>query len=111
MTLSGERLRVDAEAPGYLRAVGEIDVSTAAMFRRRIMALPHAVVRVDLSRVRFIDSSGLRVLLSAHGELASLGRRLEVISPSLSVRRLLELTALDRHLHLVEEASTAPERA
>ncbi len=105
MTLSRDRLRVDAEGPGCLRALGEIDVSTAQMFRRRIMGLSDPVVRVDLSRVRFIDSSGLRVLLSAHGELASLGRRLEVVSPSRSVRRLLELTALDRHLHLVEGAA------
>ncbi len=110
MTLSGDRLRVDAEGPGCLRATGEIDVSTAGMFRRRIMGLPDEVVQVDLSRVRFIDSWGLRVLLTAHHELARLGRRLEVISPSRSVRRLLELTALDRHLHLVESVTLAQER-
>jgi anti-anti-sigma factor len=110
VTLSGDRLRVDAEGPGCLRAAGEIDVSTAGMLRRRILGLPHEVVQVDLSCVRFIDSSGLRVLLSTHGELASLGRRLELVDPSRSVRRLLELTALDRHLHIVEGTATAPGR-
>lgn len=110
VTTRGDRLLVDGEGAGRLRAVGEIDVSTAGMFRRRILALEHPVVHVDLSSVRFIDSSGLRVLLASHAELAAVGRRLEIVRPSGPVRRLLELTALDRHLHVVEEPAAVDER-
>ena len=51
-------------------------------------------VVLDLSGVAFIDSSGLRVLLSAHEELNAGDANLVLRSPSDAVRRLLEITDL-----------------
>jgi anti-anti-sigma factor len=98
---SGPRLTVHQDGPYHLRIVGEVDVSTAGMLRRRVASLGHGTVRLDMADVSFVDSSGLRVLLGAHNELAASGGRLELFRPSRALRRLLELTALDGHLHLV----------
>jgi anti-anti-sigma factor len=51
-------------------------------------------VVVDLAAVGFIDSSGLRVLLSADEALAGGGSKLVLRAPSDAVRRLLEITDL-----------------
>jgi anti-sigma B factor antagonist len=59
------------------------------------------VLRVDLAAVEFIDSSGLRVLLTTHEDQELRGARFELIAPSEAVRRLLELTSLAEHLHVL----------
>lgn len=48
-------------------------------------------VVVDLAEVRFIDSSGIAVLVRAY---ECLGAALTLRDPSLTVQRLLELTGL-----------------
>jgi anti-anti-sigma factor len=57
-------------------------------------------VVLDLSGVSFIDSSGLRVLLSADEELAAGGAKLVLRSPSEAVHRLLEITDLLERLEI-----------
>jgi anti-sigma B factor antagonist len=88
-----------------MRLVGELDIATAPMLKERLRRLRSAalVVRLDLSRLEFIDSSGLHVLLDA---VHDAGRLLE-FAPELApqVRRLLELTHTDR---LIAAAVPAP---
>jgi anti-anti-sigma factor len=50
-----------------LSLVGELDLSTKNAFQRRLCELRsrHAAVRLDLSRLEFIDASGLEVLIAA----------------------------------------------
>lgn len=52
-------------------------------------------VKIDMSRVSFCDSTGLRALLIAHRQLKALGRDLAVVDPSVQVARLLDLTGLN----------------
>lgn len=81
-----------------LTLVGELDISTAAALKERLMSLhSHALfIRLDLSELEFIDSSGLHVLLEAVHDAGGL---LEV-EPELApqVKRVLELTHTDRLL-------------
>ena len=55
--------------PGWARlaVTGELDVSTALTFRRRLRALRAAntPVSLDLSQVEFIDSAGAHAVLDA----------------------------------------------
>ena len=53
---------------------------------------------LDLSQLGFVDSSGLRVLISAQHQLADHGGTLVLRSPSETVRRLLEITGLVDHI-------------
>jgi anti-sigma B factor antagonist len=64
-------------------ASGEIDLSTAPLLRQRLLEVvadhvTHLVV--DLSRVPFIDSTGLGVLVGAHRRLAADQGRMSVIA-------------------------------
>jgi anti-sigma B factor antagonist len=78
---------------------GELDHATAPELRQPLDAAIKAGVRavlVDLSDCNFIDSTGLSVLVHAHARLLDDGGRLEICCPDPQVRRLLEITGVDR---------------
>ena len=51
----------------------------------------------DLAGTRFLDSSGLRTILTAHRRLVDRDGRLALRAPSEPVRRLLDITGLTDH--------------
>jgi anti-anti-sigma factor len=60
---------------------------------------------IDLSDCTFIDSTGLSVIVHAHSKLidveaSSPSGRLEICCPDAQIRRLLEITGIDRALGL-----------
>lgn len=89
---------------------GEIDAHTAP-------ALKEAVARsidqgerrivVDLQRVSFMDSSGLGVLVSALKRIEGRGGELRIATASRPIRRVMEITGLDKVLQLYSAASEA----
>jgi len=81
-----------AGEPLQLRVAGDLDVATAPELESQLMAL--GAIRLDLSRVTFIDLVGLRVLVEAHVR----DRRLHVVAASSACEHLLELT---RTTHLL----------
>lgn len=95
------RISID-DRPDRLTVVGVVDSHTASQLRDAIQAhgsSPDDLV-LDLAAVDFIDSSGLRIIVNAHSELDSAGRRLVLVNTSDAVARLLEITGLHEHLHL-----------
>jgi anti-sigma B factor antagonist len=78
---------------------GELDVATAPLLQQPVdRALRgNGVVVIDLSGLRFIDSSGLNVLVLAERQLRASGRQLVLVYGSRTVRRVFELTSLDRY--------------
>jgi anti-sigma B factor antagonist len=77
---------------------GDLDMQTVAQLRRRLAeALERAggAVIVDLSGVKFIDSTGLAAMLNALRRLTRAGRRLLVACDEGPVLRILRLTRLD----------------
>jgi anti-anti-sigma factor len=83
----------EADRTAVVRVVGEIDISTVRAVRSAmgtaIEGSPDRLV-FDLSRVEFMDSSGIAVLLQARKAAGAVHIR----NPSTVVRRLLELTGL-----------------
>lgn len=80
-----------------VRAVGEVDVSTAPALRQKLYDVPEqATVIVDLSDVTFLDSTGLGVLVAALKRVREGGAggdlRLVVTRPQVS--KVLEVTGL-----------------
>ncbi len=59
-------------------------------------------VVIDLRQVEFLDSTGLRVILSADARSRRDGFKLEVINGPEQVRHVLELTGMDKHLPLID---------
>ena len=85
---------------------GEIDLSTASEAEQRIQAAeansPGRLV-IDLREVTFMDSSGLRVLLTAHRRAEELGRDFALVKGGGTVNRLLDVTGLSDRLELLDE--------
>jgi anti-anti-sigma factor len=81
-----------------LGLIGELDVAGADHLRQHLHALSGRgePVLLDLSRLQFIDSSGLGELVRAVSDARLDGRTLEIgtaLSPQ--VRRIIELLELD----------------
>jgi anti-anti-sigma factor len=62
---------------------------------------------VDLSRVTFLDSHGLRALLRTHAALEEQDRRLTVICPTGPVRRILAVSGADTILDVFPDRTSA----
>lgn len=102
------RVHVDGRI-GTVEADGEIDVQTASLLKQgidRVVAGGASVVALDLSRITFIDSSGLGAILGRHRLLGQAGGRLVVVRPTKATRRLLTVTGLDGVLEVVEDTSS-----
>lgn len=96
MTQPDDLLTIETSADG-LRATGEIDAHTAPSLAAAIdEAGPD--VRLDLSGVEFVDSSGLRVLIDAHQRLDEQDGSLTIVSPSPAVTRLFEISGVSDYL-------------
>jgi anti-anti-sigma factor len=87
-----EHLIVRELGDGELRLIGEIDMDTSPILRRRLEADPLITV-IDLREVTFVDSTGLSVLINANRDRAD---GLVLRSPAGAVARVLELSGVDR---------------
>jgi anti-sigma B factor antagonist len=75
---------------------GEIDLETSASLAAALTELGDAAdVSIDLSGVAYMDSTGLRTLLSAKDEAARSGGTLRVSAASHIVSRLIEITGVE----------------
>jgi anti-anti-sigma factor len=105
MTEGSARLTITSSPPGTLVVAGELDAHTAPELADALAELPEdADVMLDLSDLSFMDSSGLRVLISAHRSLTEAGQSLTLRHPSRSVQRLLSVSGLEGHLTVEESA-------
>jgi anti-sigma B factor antagonist len=74
-------------------AVGDLDLAFVDRLRKEILpAVERGTVVLDVSRVTFFDSSGLRALLEANHEARVHGAVFRVAAPSPAVARVFELT-------------------
>ena len=76
---------------------GELDLATASKLEEALVELPSSAdfVVVNLSACTFLDSAGLRVLLTAARRLAGEDRSLRVVTADPRILRVLEITAID----------------
>lgn len=82
-----------------MRVQGEIDLSNASVLRRRIMdeiRRGHLSIAVDLSELDFLDASGLAVLIAGRRMTEEISGSLVLVSPSPQVRRVLQVSGLDK---------------
>jgi anti-sigma B factor antagonist len=78
--------------------VDELDASNAAEFKRDIAPVLQANTKVvlDLSRLRFVDSSGLGAMLSCLRQLSAKSGDLKLCGMSKQVQGLFELVRMHR---------------
>ena len=84
--------RPDAEGVPVVIVSGELDVSNVDVLKARVASVtashPERII-FDLRDLRYIDSAGIAVLLSAAAECT-----VRLRDPSPAVRRVVELTGL-----------------
>lgn len=95
-----------ADGERGLAVSGEVDVATAGQLADALTDCIEAgegTVRVDISAVTLIDSSGLGALVVASEALRRNGRVLELRRPQAIVTKALTVTGLDQILTVDDE--------
>jgi anti-anti-sigma factor len=107
--ISEATARADGETL-WVMLQGELDIATAIEFgeilRQAERRAPRRLV-LDLSALRFIDASGLRIILTAARRARACERRFAVANPPPMIARLFQLTAIDQTVSIVTERRTA----
>ncbi len=86
----------DAPANTRIDFEGELDLATAGALRDSIISArvtEGGTLLLDLSRVTFIDSVGLSLLVTAHNRFSDDGGHMQIIFPD-RLRRFIEMTGL-----------------
>lgn len=94
----GTDFRLEVGTERVLHVAVDLDLATKESFRASLAGARAGDEQVvlDLTQVRFLDSSGLAVILAAHLDGADV--RLRGVSPI--VRRTLEVAGVTEILHL-----------
>ncbi|HEX8856915.1 MAG TPA: STAS domain-containing protein [Thermoleophilaceae bacterium] len=91
-----------------LELSGELDISSAARaeaeLRRAEEAKPELIV-LDLRRLAFMDSTGLRLVVGADLRAREEGRRFAIVQGPDAIRRVFEITRLAERLQIVADPS------
>ena len=101
-------IEVEPDGPAAtLRLVGHLDLNTTGTLWSCLEALDPAykVVTLDLSRMSFLDSSGLGQLVHARRAFAVEMRELRLRNPSDHARFVFELTGLSDLIEAETETS------
>ena len=92
--------RTDRDGATRLVLVGELDLSTIDPLKLRLelveMEEPETMV-VDLSRVSFMDSMGLGILLSHRLRANKVGRRFILVEGPAQVQQVFDATGVRQH--------------
>lgn len=98
MNLTVTPRRVDDNTQA-LDLEGEVDVYTAPLLRQEIMDQVDAGVKnllVNLSKVEYLDSTGLGILIGGVKRLKEQGGSLRLVGPSARITRIFEITGLNK---------------
>ena len=89
----------------HLVLAGELDIASAAELEEQLSAHEGQapVLVLDLRRVEFIDSSGIRTLITADERARTSGRRLVVVRGPAAVERIFNVTQLDERLEIIDD--------
>jgi anti-sigma B factor antagonist len=93
---------------------GELDLSTVGKVQdelHRVEAASPPIVVLDLSRLTFLDSTGLRCLVTADERARDAGRRVVIVRGPDAVQRVFSITRLEDRLEMVDDPSSVAEPA
>ena len=110
MTESASPLVITPTDSGF-SVSGEIDAHTAPEIAAAISGSTVEPLRIDLSGVEFVDSSGLRVLIEAHQARQAEGRSMTLVRPSNVVTRLFDIAGVDQYLDIAHETRSSTRAA
>ena len=107
-------LRIDARMEGaetgVLALTGEVDIANTQQVRDAALKLIAGGAKnlaVDLSATEYLDSAGLGTLVGLLKRIKERGGRMAVAAPQPVVRRLFEITGLNRVLPVCDDVGAA----
>jgi anti-sigma B factor antagonist len=80
---------------------GELDMASAPLLQSALDSAevdPETMVVLDLQSLQFIDSTGLRAILSLRDQCLERAQQFAVTRGSPQVQRLLDITGVSEHL-------------
>jgi anti-sigma B factor antagonist len=104
-----EIITEETEGQTRIALVGELDIASAPEFEQgleKVEAGVPEVLLLDLRKVEFIDSTGLRAVIAADERARSAGRRFVIIRGTPAVERVLSVTQLDQRLEIVDDPAS-----
>jgi anti-sigma B factor antagonist len=105
-----DQLRIDVRRDGgraILTLDGELDMASAELLRQLTDGEDlrgEAMLVLDLQQLRFIDSTGLRALLTTLERCRERGQEFAITPGSQQVQRLLSVTGVAEHLPTIATA-------
>ena len=96
----------EGDAGVRLELTGELDISSAPVLEEalgRIEAGQPSLLLVDLRGLEFMDSTGLRTLVSANQRARAQERRLAIVRGPEQVDRIFSVTRLDERFEIVDD--------
>jgi anti-sigma B factor antagonist len=85
---------------------GELDLSSALVFEEELRRIEEQseqeLLVLDLRALKFMDSTGLRLILSAHARAANRGRKLAIVEGGEAVSRIFKITGVLERLNFVD---------
>jgi len=89
---------------------GELDIASAGQVERELERIEReapATVVLDLRRLAFMDSTGLRIVVAADARAREGSRRFVVVRGPEAVQRIFRMTRLDERLDMVDDPAAA----
>ena len=101
-------LKAVGDDPRVIELVGELDLSTIPMVETRLLRMlrTHEAVVLDLSRVVFIDSTGIALLIKAD-RTAEDRAFMTVVAAGSQVQRVFSIAGIDRVLPVFSDRDQA----
>lgn len=96
------------DGTAHVVLTGELDLSTATKVEEELARVEQgqpALLVLDLSKLTFLDSSGLRLIVGADQRARREKRRFAIVRGTETVQRVFSITHLDERLELVDDVS------
>jgi anti-anti-sigma factor len=87
---------------------GELDLSSVGKVEaelKRVEAHGPSLLVLDLSQLSFLDSTGLRAVVTADERARSDGRRFVIVRGPDAVQRVFSITRLEERLEMVDDST------
>ena len=105
--MTGEPLSIASarsDAEHRVTVAGELDIATVEQLERALVSVEEGdatMIVLDLSRLTFIDSTGLRLVLDLNDRCGGEADRLRIVAGSPALERLLDIVGLRDRLPLI----------
>lgn len=91
-----------------LEVSGEVDLATVAELEKGIKAVLEersSSLVIDLSETSFMDSTGLRVLITADRQFKEADRRVAIVVKPGPISRLIDVSGMSDVLHVIGDTA------